>query len=143
MRTRGFSLLELLVVIALTTLASSLVVPTLLHTGDRLAVQAGAEQLILAHREARLVAVNSQRLALLRLAPDTLELRTVLGADTTLIWRRPGPRSYGIEVIGNPRVLRFIPFGYTIGGSNTSYTLRRGNAQRRVIISRLGRVRVE
>jgi Tfp pilus assembly protein FimT len=143
MRTRGFSLVELVVVIGLSTLASALVVPSLLHTRDRMAVQAGAEQLILAHREARLVSANSQRLALLRLAPDTLELRTVLGADTTLVWRRAGPLSFGIEVIGNPRVLRFIPFGYTIGGSNTTYTLRKGSAQRKVIISRLGRVRVE
>jgi prepilin-type N-terminal cleavage/methylation domain-containing protein len=143
MRTHGFSLTELLVVIALTTLASSLVVPTLLHTRDRIAVRSGVDQLVLAHREARLVSVNSQRLTLLRLAPDTLELRTVLGADTTLIWRRAGPLAYGLDVIGNPRVLRFIPFGYTIGGSNTSYTLRKGSAQRKVIISRLGRVRVE
>jgi prepilin-type N-terminal cleavage/methylation domain-containing protein len=143
MRPRGFSLLELLVVIGLTALVSALVVPSLLHTRDRMAVQAGVEQLILAHREARLVSVNSQRMALLRLASDTLELRTVLGADTTLVWRRAGPLAYGLEVIGNPRVLRFIPFGYTIGGSNTSYTLSKGTAHRKVIISRLGRVRVE
>lgn len=143
MRTRGFSLTELIVVVALTALASALVVPTLFHARDRMAVQAAAEQIVLAHREARLAAVSSQRVALLRLAPDTLELRTALGADTTLLWRRAGPLSYGVEVVGNPRVLRFIPFGYTIGGSNTTYTLRRGAAQRKVIISRLGRVRVE
>ena len=143
MRTRGVSLLELLVVLGLTGLVSAFVVPTLFHVRDRLAVDAAARQLVLAHREARDASVTTQRMTLLRLAPDTLELRTALGRDTTLLWRRPGPRSYGVEVTGAPRVLRFIPFGYTIGGSNTTYTLRRGGAERKVIISRLGRVRVE
>lgn len=143
MRPRGFSLPELVVVIGLTALVTALVVPALLHARDRMAVQAAAEQLILAHREARLAAITSQQVALLRLAPDTLELRTALGRDTTLVWRRAGPLAYGLDVIGNPRVLRFIPYGYTIGGSNTTYTLRKGAAQRKVIISRLGRVRLE
>lgn len=143
MRARGFSLPELVVVIGLTAFAAALIVPTLLHTGDRMAVQAAAEQIVLAHREARLAAVSSQRVALLRLAPDTFELRTALGRDTTLVWRRAGPRAYGLKVSGNPRVLRFIPYGYTIGVSNMTITLRRGAAQRKVIISRLGRVRVE
>jgi len=143
MRTRGFSLTELVVIVALTALASALAVPTLFHARDRFAVDAAARQLVLAHREARNAALTSQRLVLLRLAPDTLELRAVLGADTTLLWRRAGPSGYGVDVIGNPRVLRFVPSGYTIGGSNTTYTLRRGSAERKVVISRLGRVRVE
>ena len=74
-------------------------------------------------------------MALLRLTADTLELRTALGSDTTLVWRRPGPRALGVEVIGNPRTMYFIPYGYTIGGSNTSYTLRKGSARKKVIIS--------
>ena len=143
MRRRGFSLPELVVVIGLTALVSALTVPALLHARDRIAVQAAAEQIILAHREARLAAINSQQVALLRLAPDTLELRTVIGHDTTLVWRRPGPLAFGLDVIANPRVLRFIPYGYTIGVSNMTITLRKGSAQRKVIISRLGRVRVE
>lgn len=140
---RGSSLPELVVVVALTALASGLGVPALLHALDRRLVEAAARQLVDVHREARLVSVQTQRLALLRLTADTLELRTARGSDTTLVWRRPGPRAFGVEVVGNPRVLRFIPYGYTIGGSNTSYAISKGAARRKVIISRLGRVRVE
>ncbi|MEO6066598.1 MAG: hypothetical protein ABJB33_04570 [Gemmatimonadota bacterium] len=143
MTPRGFSQLELAVVLVLTALIAGLGVPALTHVADRAVVNAAAHRIIGAHREARLVAVTTQRMALLRLAADTLELRTALGGDTTLVWRRAGPRALGVEVIGNPRTMYFIPYGYTIGGSNTSYTLRKGSAQKKVIISRLGRVRVE
>lgn len=143
MSLRGFSLPELAVVLVLTALITGLGVPALTHVLDRQAVEAAARRIILAHREARLVAVATQRTALLLLAADTLELRTASGADTTLVWGRSGPRALGVQVIGNPRLIRFIPYGYSIGGSNTSYTITRGSARRKVIISRLGRVRVE
>ena len=143
MTRRGFTQIELAVVIVLTALIAGLGVPALTHVVDRAVVETAAHRIIGAHREARLVAVTTQRMALLSLAADTLELRTALGGDTTLVWRRAGPRALGVEVIGNPRTMYFIPYGYTIGGSNTSYTLRKGSAQKKVIISRLGRVRVE
>ena len=143
MLRRGHSLPELLVVIALTALASALGVPAITHAMDRRLVEAAAGQLIAAHREARMIAVATQRTALLRLSADTLELRTTDRGDTTLVWRRPGPRSFGVEVIGNPRIIRFIPYGYSIGGSNTSYTISKGAARRKVVIARLGRLRVE
>jgi Tfp pilus assembly protein FimT len=143
MLRRGHSLPELLVVIALTALATALGVPAITHAMDRRLVEAAARQIIDAHREARMIAVASQRTALLRLAADTIELHTTDRGDTTFVWRRPGPRSFGVEVVGNPRLIRFIPYGYSIGGSNTSYEIRKGAAHRKVVIARLGRVRVE
>lgn len=143
MPRRGHSLPELTVVIVLTAMIAALGVPSLLHVTDRITVDTAARRLIEAHREARYHAMNSQRLTLLRIAADSIVLCTVAGRDTTWVWRRPGPRSFGVTVAGAPHTFRFIPYGYTIGASNTSYTLRRGAAVRKVIISRLGRVRVE
>jgi Tfp pilus assembly protein FimT len=144
MDRRGFSLPELVVIAALVALITATGVPALLYVVDRRLVDAAAQQLVLAHREARLTAVTTRRTALLRLGADSLELRLTRGGpDTTLAWRRPGPRQYGVAVLGNPRTARFIPTGYTIGVSNASYTLTRGAARRKVVISRLGRVRVE
>ena len=143
MTRRGFSLPELLTICALTALVSGVAVPALTHAMDRRAVEEAARIIILAHREGRYTAVAIHRQTLLRLAPDTIELRSVEGRDTTLLWRRPGPRSLGVTVTGNAHTVRFIPYGYSIGASNTSYTLSRGAARRRVVISRLGRVRVE
>ncbi|HVX89660.1 MAG TPA: hypothetical protein VG940_12075 [Gemmatimonadales bacterium] len=143
MTRHGFSLPELLTVCALTALVSGVAVPALRHAMDRRAVEEAARTIILAHREGRDAAIRVHRTTLLRLGPDTLELRSVQGRDTTLLWRRPGPRSFGVAVTGNAHTVRFIPYGYSIGASNTSYTLTRGAARRRVVISRLGRVRVE
>ena len=143
MRRRGHSLPELTVVLALAALISALGVPSVLHVSDRGRVEAAARQLVLAHREARLAAVTSGRTALLRLGGDSIELRLARGGDTTLAWSRPGPRQFGVTVAGNDRTMRFIPVGYTIGVSNASYTLTRGAARRKVVISRMGRVRVE
>lgn len=143
MSRHGFSLPELLTVCALTALVSGLAFPALKHAMDRRAVEEAARIIILAHREGRYTAVAIHRQTLLRLAADTIELRSVVGRDTTLLWRRPGPRSMGVTVTGRAHTVRFIPYGYSIGASNTSYVVAKGAARRRVVISRLGRVRVE
>jgi len=144
MRRAGFSLPELLVILVLTALVAAVGVPSLTYAIDRRLVESAAQQIINAHREARWAATTTRQLALLRLAADTLELRlTDGGRDTTLVWRRPGPAFFDVAVTGNPHLIRFVPAGYSIGVSNTSYTISRGSATRRVVISRLGRVRVE
>jgi Tfp pilus assembly protein FimT len=143
MTRRGFSLHELLTVCALTALVSGMAFPALKHAMDRRAVEEAARIIILAHREGRYASIALHRTTLLRLAPDMIELRAVEGRDTTLLWRRPGPATMGVTVTGNAHTVRFIPYGYSIGASNSSYTISRGVARRRVVISRLGRVRVE
>jgi prepilin-type N-terminal cleavage/methylation domain-containing protein len=144
MDRRAFSLPELLVVTALVALVTAVGVPALLHVVDRRLVDSAAQQLVLAHREARITSATTRQTALLLMSADLLELRLTRGGpDTVLAWSRPGPRHYGVAVTGNPRTARFIPSGYTIGVSNASYTFTRGAATRKVVISRLGRVRVE
>jgi Tfp pilus assembly protein FimT len=44
---------------------------------------------------------------------------------------------------GGQRTLTFSPTGISMGFSNASWTLTKGSAKRRVVISRLGRVRIE
>lgn len=144
MDRRAFSLPELVVVTALVALVAALGVPALIHIVDRRSVDSAAQQLVLAHREARITAAITRQTALLLMSGDRLELRLTRGGrDTTLAWSRPGPGRYGVTVGGNPHTARFIPTGYTIGVSNATYTFTRGTATRKVVISRLGRVRVE
>jgi Tfp pilus assembly protein FimT len=144
MQTDGHALIEVVVVAALTALVAAVGIPSVRYAFDRRLVESAAQQIVTAHREARLTAYTTRQLVLLRLAADSIELRlTDRGPDTTLLWQRPGPGLFDVTVVGNPRVIRFVPAGYSIGGSNTSYTISRGSATRRVVISRLGRVRVE
>jgi prepilin-type N-terminal cleavage/methylation domain-containing protein len=140
---RGTSLPELVVVIALAGLVAALAVPSVRHAMDRRAVELAIQQVTGAHLEARLFTIRTRRPALLLLSADSMVLRSAFAGETTVVWRRPGPRSFGVGVTGNARTLRFIPTGYTIGGSNISYTVTKGNARRRVVISRLGRLRTE
>lgn len=143
MRTRGHSTVELLVVLALVGLVAGFVVPTLRYAMDQLAVGNAAQELVRAHTEARSTAATSHRVALLTIAADSIVLRTAQGGDTSLVWRHPGPATEGITMTGAAHLFRFIPYGYSIGTSNTTYTLRRGAAQRKVIIARYGRVRIQ
>jgi Tfp pilus assembly protein FimT len=139
----GTSLPELLVVIALAGLVGAIAVPSVRHAMDRRAVELAVQQVTGAHLEARLLTIRTREPVLLLLSADSMVLRTAFAGETTLVWRKPGPRNFGVAVTGNARTLRFIPTGYTIGGSNISYTISKGNARRRVVISRLGRVRTE
>ena len=143
MRTRGTSTVELLVVLALVALVAGLVIPTLRYAMDQLAVGNAAQELLRAHREARSTAATSHRVALLTIAADSIVLRTAQGGDTTLVWRHPGPATQGITMTGPAHLFRFIPYGYSIGASNATYTLSRGSARRKVIIARYGRVRIQ
>lgn len=142
MRRHGTTTVELVVVVTLVTLVAAIGVPSLVHIMDRGIVERAAQQLVQAHQEARMAALTSSRIALLTLSADSLVLRTTSGRDTTLVWRRPGPRALGVEVEGPVHLFRFIPFGYTIGASNATYVVRRGAALRRVVIARYGRVQL-
>lgn len=140
---RGTTLPELLVVLALVAMIAALAVPSLRYAMDRRSVENAAQEVIRAHTEARLTAFTTQRTALLVIAADSMVLRTARAGDTVVVWRRAGPAAYGVTVAGAAHLFQFIPYGYSIGASNTTYTLTRGAAQRKVIIARYGRVRVQ
>src|SRR6185503_2589704 len=98
---RGVSLLELLVVLAVVGILAGIVVPSSAALADRLAVEQQAARLVMAYRSTWVAARMQQRLALLRVSPDTLAIRTIRGAgdpDTLLAWIAPGPRAAGVTL---------------------------------------------
>jgi prepilin-type N-terminal cleavage/methylation domain-containing protein len=139
----GFTLPELALVLALTGIVSALAVPALVAANDRAAVRYGVGRLLAAHREARLAAVLEGRVAILTVDSSTLTLRTVLGNDTTTRWVRGGPASWGLTYAAPARRFTFSPLGYSFGVSNATLILRRGEATGRLVVSRLGRTRVQ
>lgn len=139
----GFSLPELALVLALTGIVSSLAVPALVAANDRAAVRYGVGQLLAAHREARMAAVLEGRVAILTVDSSTVTLQTVLGSDTAVRWTRAGPVSWGLSYAAPARRFTFSPLGYSFGVSNATLILRRGEATGRIVISRLGRTRVQ
>jgi type II secretion system protein H len=143
---RGVTLLELLVVLTIIGLMAGLVVPSAASMADRLTVEHEAARLLVAYRTAWLTARVQQRLALLRITPDSLAIRTVSSAgaaDTVLSWLATGPNAAGVALRGAPHTSVFGPDGIAMGFANATLELVRGQAVRKVVVSRLGRVRIQ
>ena len=142
---RGVTLVELVITLALVGLLAAVVVPGSAALTDRLAVEHQALRILLAYRSAWGAALSQQRLAILRITPDSLAIRTVRNAgspDTTLAWLAPGPAAAGVTLTSPPNSSVFGPDGVGLGLSNTRHVLTRGGVTRQVVVSRLGRVRI-
>jgi type II secretion system protein H len=143
---KGFTLIEGLVVLVLIGLITAIVLPGATRTADRVAVQYQVARIQAAYRQAWSVATSRRRLALLRITPDSIAIRTVRGAgeaDTVLLSVAPGPRSAGVELLSPSHTTVFGPDGIGLGAANTTHILARGAITRRIVVSRLGRVRLQ
>jgi len=140
---RGVTLPELLVVVSLIALALGIAAPRLADPLDALIVEHAAGELAGAHARARVAAVVESRITLLHVTPDSLTMDTIGPQGPARRWAMPGPASFAVSMTGGERTLTFSPTGITTGFSNATWTLTKGSASRRVVISRLGRVRIE
>jgi prepilin-type N-terminal cleavage/methylation domain-containing protein len=137
---RGFSLIELLLVLAILGLASGIALPAFHRLGDSLAVQHATLGIVSAHRRARMSAILRSRPLELTVTADSLVIQERGGGP--ILWRTPGPSAEGVAVAGSPRTLSFSPVGLTDGLANATFRLSRGTATRAVVVSRLGRLRI-
>jgi len=140
---RGFSLLELLLILTLVGILAGLAYPRAVDTLDRATVERATRELVVAHRRARMNAVVESRIGLLYVSGDSVVLKMVIGSDTATRWRSPGPAALGVSLSGPTRPLRFLPTGVTFGASNATFVLSKGGWSRRVVVSRWGRLRVQ
>jgi prepilin-type N-terminal cleavage/methylation domain-containing protein len=135
---RGFTLLELLIVIALTGVLSGLAFPRLAGALDGIHAGQAASRIALAHERARALALGEQRTALLRVTADSL---TVLVNDSVR-WGLAGPASDGATLSLGAAQTPYAPNGLALGAANTTFVVQRGLARVEVLVSRLGRVRI-
>lgn len=140
---RGVTLPELLITVSLASLVLGIAAPRLSEPLDALAVEHAAGEIAAAHARARVASVVESRIALLQVGPDSLILELVGPSGPVRRWALPGPAQFDVTMAGGLRTLTFAPTGITMGFSNASWTLTKGSASRRVIISRLGRLRIE
>jgi Tfp pilus assembly protein FimT len=142
---RGATVFELLAALAIIGVIAGVVVPGASALADRLAVEHEAARIMMAYRSAWLAARREHRLSLLRISADSLAIRTVSSAgapDTTVYAVSPGPARAGVALARPSHTTVFAPDGVAMGLSNATHILRKGGAQRKVIVSRLGRVRI-
>ena len=140
MMRRGFTLAELLLVLALGSVLLGVATPRFSAVLDRLEVSAAADHVAAAHRRARLMAVTQGIVAVLSVDPFALTIRR--RGVTAPLWSEAGPVAHRVSLAGPVRQFTFSPEGFSLGLSNATIRLTRGGATRNVIISRLGRVRV-
>lgn len=140
---RGYSLVELLIVVIVAGTLALLALPPIAVARDRLAVDAATRALVDAHHRARLIASTERRTLQLRLSAEwfTLHLPRAPG-DTIERWRHSGPAAEGVSATGFPHQVTIAPSGLPLGLANNTYTLTRGAARRQVVVSRYGRVQV-
>lgn len=136
----GFSLIELVLVLAVLGLLLGIGLPRLAGAVDRIEVAAAASQIAAAHTRARMMAISGSRVLVLTV--DSAGLSIHPRGSTANLWSDRGPAFSSVSLTGPSRSFTFSPEGFSLGLSNATLHLRRGSATRTVVISRLGRVRI-
>jgi prepilin-type N-terminal cleavage/methylation domain-containing protein len=136
---RGYTVVELTLVLAIIGLVLGIALPRLAPLRDSWTAEQAAQALVLAHSRARVAAILMSRPLVLTVAAESLRITT---QTDSVVWRAAGPAAAGATLIGPIRKLTFSPVGLTTGLSNATFQIRRGAALRSVVVSRLGRVRI-
>lgn len=139
MLRRGFSLLELTVVMMIAGVVLALAVPRLAHMRDAASVRSAVGEL------AELFSLARQE-AIARRAPVTVGIDPARGdvelrAGGVPLVRRSLAASYGVSVGTNRDSTVYDPRGIGFGLANVTILVRRGAVVDTLRMSRLGRVR--
>ena len=137
---RGFSIVELMLVVAVAGLLFGIALPQLFGALDRIEVSAAANHLAAAHLRARMMAIARSQVLVLSVDPARLAIYP--RGQSTVLWSEDGPAASSVILAGPARQFTFSPEGLTLGLSNATLRLTRGSANRTVVVSRLGRVRI-
>jgi len=137
---RGFTLPEVLTVIAIASILLSLVVPPLGRALDEAAVREGVERFAALHETTRQLAIANGTLA--RLQVDAPARSAALSVETDHGWDTVAVHPLGSATIAcsNPTIV-FGPLGVGYGTSNTRVIFSRGRYADTLTTSRTGRLR--
>ena len=138
---RGYSLVELAIVLAVIGIVTAMALPSWGALLDRVAVERAASEVTTALAVARNTAAMRATRARLSIAADSLGIDEWGDRTWARVWRWPGPESYSVSLeISNTTVI-FGATGIASGVSNTTVVLRRGRQTARITTSRVGRVK--
>lgn len=138
---RGTSLVESMAALAVLSIVGGIVVPKTTSLRDRILVERHARAVVAAYQRARLASLLGSSRTVLYTGGAAFEVWVLKGADSSLVWRAPGPAEDGVTFSGPARTA-FAPAGITMGLANGRFVFERGGISRTVVASRLGRLRV-
>jgi Tfp pilus assembly protein FimT len=139
MLRRGFSLLELTVLLTLVGILLAVGIPHLSLTRDRAAARAAMGDLAAAVSTARRSAIL--RRTLVAVVLDTGRAVVHVRAGGQILFDRDLRAAYGIALGSNRDSLVYDPRGLGYGLSNLTVTVRSGSIVDTLTMSRLGRVK--
>jgi prepilin-type N-terminal cleavage/methylation domain-containing protein len=137
---RGFSLLELVVVLGVTGTLLAIAVPPLVSWRESAAVREASWEVISFYHTARYAAMLRATRVRLEFGPDTLRAVYEGLTDSTFLMRS-GPSRLGVALTVTRPVIEIAPNGLGWGAANTTLVFRRGAAADTLTTSRLGRLR--
>jgi prepilin-type N-terminal cleavage/methylation domain-containing protein len=138
MQPRGFTLVEVLLVLAVAGILGALALPPLIAMRDRASVRAAATAAAAAFDAARALAITRARRAAVHV--DTSRARLVVHSFGDTVLRVPLGDGWGVRVAASRDSTAFAPDGLGYGAANLSLVLSRGSSADTVTLSRLGRV---
>lgn len=138
---RGYTLLELTIVLAVAALVMIITLPRMARLLDVIAVERAATQVTNGLAVARNAAVMRARRVRFSVAGDSMRLDewAVNGWQTIRGW--PGPDQLGVSVTASSPIVTFGPLGVGWGAANTRIVLERGAERATITTSRVGRVK--
>jgi prepilin-type N-terminal cleavage/methylation domain-containing protein len=136
---RGFTLLELLVVVTVAGILLAIAVPRTRAELDRTVVRSAAMDVRTTLGLARALALSSHAMVTVDVDGAQGMLRIRRGAD--VVMRRGVGMAHGVRLGATRDSLAYDPYGMGRGASNLSIVVRKGAAAETVFVSRLGRIR--
>jgi len=137
---RGYTLIELLAILAILGTLFALALPRTVNWRDRLAARRAAAEVRAFYARARYGALARSARVRIELSSDSL-VAVLEGAVDSVFLHRPGPRYLGVELEASRPVVRMDPGGFGWGAANTKLILRRGSAAESLTVSRMGRIK--
>jgi prepilin-type N-terminal cleavage/methylation domain-containing protein len=137
---RGFTLIEMAIVLVVLGIVAGISAPHLSGYVDRLAVRRAADETAAFFNRARIAAVYRAVRMRIAFASDSLTA-IAEGAADSVAWKAPGPARYGVGLTASRPEIMLYPNGLGLGAANTKLVFRRGVAADSLTISRLGRLR--
>lgn len=143
MRNRGFTIIEVLIVIGLIGLMAAIALPRIGDALVRQNVQSGRAAVVSTHAKARAVAIQRGVASAFVISGNTLLVvsrNPVTGAVDTVGAPNDLYDRYGVSVVTTRDTLRFDPNGIGADGGDTQITVTRGSHTESVDINSVGRV---
>jgi prepilin-type N-terminal cleavage/methylation domain-containing protein len=138
---RGYSVVELVIVLVVIGLMAALALPGWTTLLDRIAVERAATEVTTALAIARNAAVLRATRTRLTVVADSLRVDEWEDRTWRPLWRCAGPASNAVSLQVSNGTIIFGAIGIGAGPSNTTVVLRRGMHAAKITMSRVGRVK--